>query len=47
LRAFTSVVIEPDALALYRLIVAGGWRLPNLAHTLDQSGMRVRSSPYR
>jgi TetR/AcrR family transcriptional repressor of mexJK operon len=41
LRAFTSVVIEPDALALYRLIVADGWRLPNLARAFDQSGMRV------
>src|SRR5277367_6564869 len=26
LRAFTSVVTEPDALALYRLIVAESWR---------------------
>jgi TetR/AcrR family transcriptional repressor of mexJK operon len=41
LRAFTSVVIEPDALALYRLIVADGWRFPNLARAFDQSGMRV------
>ena len=41
LRAFTSALIEPDALALYRLIVAEGWRFPNLAHVFDQSGMRV------
>jgi TetR/AcrR family transcriptional regulator, mexJK operon transcriptional repressor len=41
LRAFTSALIEPDALALYRLIVAEGWRFPNLAGVFDQSGMRV------
>jgi TetR/AcrR family transcriptional regulator, mexJK operon transcriptional repressor len=41
LRTFTSLVIEPDALALYRLIVADGWRFPSLARTFDQSGMRV------
>jgi AcrR family transcriptional regulator len=41
LRAFTSALIEPDALALYRLIVADGWRFPNLARVFDQSGMRV------
>src|SRR5277367_3132631 len=41
LRAFTSALIEPDALALYRLIVAEGWRFPNLARVFDQSGMRV------
>lgn len=41
LRAFTSALIEPDALALYRLIVADGWRFPDLARAFDQSGMRV------
>jgi AcrR family transcriptional regulator len=41
LRAFTSALIEPDWLALYRLLVAEGWRLPNLARVFDQSGMRI------
>ena len=41
LRAFTSALIEPDALALYRLIVADGWRFPGLARIFDQSGMQV------
>ncbi len=41
LRAFTLALIEPDALALYRLIVADGWRFPDLARVFDQSGMRV------
>jgi AcrR family transcriptional regulator len=41
LRAFTSALIEPDWLALYRLIVADGWRFPTLARVWDQSGMRV------
>ena len=41
LRAFTSALIEPDALALYRLIVADGWRFPHLSRVFDQSGMRV------
>ena len=41
LRAFTSALIEPDALALYRLIVADGWRFPDLARVFDRSGMRV------
>jgi AcrR family transcriptional regulator len=41
LRAFTSALIEPDALALYRLIVADGWRFPRLARIFDQSGMQV------
>jgi TetR/AcrR family transcriptional regulator, mexJK operon transcriptional repressor len=41
LRAFTSALIEPDVLALYRLIVAEGWRFPDLARVFDQSGMRV------
>jgi TetR/AcrR family transcriptional repressor of mexJK operon len=41
LRAFTSALIEPDALALCRLIVADGWRFPDLSRVFDQSGMRV------
>jgi TetR/AcrR family transcriptional repressor of mexJK operon len=41
LGAFTSALIESDALALYRLIVADGWRFPDLARVFDQSGMRV------
>jgi len=41
LRAFTSVVTEPDALALYRLVVAESWRLPVLGRAFEQSGMRV------
>ena len=31
LRAFVLALIEPDGLALYRLIVADGWRFPELA----------------
>ena len=41
LRAFVAALIEPDALALYRFIVADGWRFPDLARVFDQSGMRV------
>jgi TetR/AcrR family transcriptional regulator, mexJK operon transcriptional repressor len=41
LRAFTSALIEPDGLALYRLIVADGWRFPELSRVFDRSGMRV------
>jgi TetR/AcrR family transcriptional regulator, mexJK operon transcriptional repressor len=41
LSAFTSALIEPDGLALYRLIVADGWRFPELARAFDRSGMRV------
>ena len=41
LQAFTSALVEPDALALYRLIVADGWRFPGLARVFEQSGMRV------
>src|SRR5271169_4962436 len=41
LRAFTSALIEPEALALYRLIVADGWRFPDLARVFERSGMRV------
>jgi AcrR family transcriptional regulator len=41
LRAFVAALIEPDALALYRVIVADGWRFPDLARVFEQSGMRV------
>ena len=41
LRAFTSALIEPEWLSLYRLIVADGWRFPDLARVFEQSGMRV------
>jgi TetR/AcrR family transcriptional repressor of mexJK operon len=41
LSAFTSALIEPDGLALYRLIVADGWRFPELSRVFDRSGMRV------
>jgi AcrR family transcriptional regulator len=41
LRAFTSALVEPDGLALYRLIVADGWRFPQLSRVFDRSGMRV------
>jgi TetR/AcrR family transcriptional repressor of mexJK operon len=41
LRVFTSALIEPDWLALYRLIVADGWRFPDLARVFDHSGMRI------
>jgi AcrR family transcriptional regulator len=41
LRAFVSALIEPDGLALYRLIVADGWRFPELSRVFDRSGIRV------
>ena len=41
LRAFTSALIEPNGLALYRLIVADGWRFPELSRVFDRSGMLV------
>ena len=41
LGALTSGLIEPDALGLYRLIVAEGWRFPGLARIFEQSGMRM------
>ena len=41
LSAFVSALIAPDGLALYRLIVADGWRFPELARVFDRSGMRV------
>ena len=41
LRAFVAALIEPEALGLYRLIVAEGSRFPGLARAFEQSGMRV------
>jgi len=41
LHAFTTALLEPDALALYRLIVADGWRFPALSRAFDLSGTRV------
>jgi AcrR family transcriptional regulator len=41
LRAFVSALIEPDGLALHRLIVADGWRFPELSRVFDRSGIRV------
>jgi TetR/AcrR family transcriptional regulator, mexJK operon transcriptional repressor len=41
LRAFTAEVVKPDALALYRLVVADGWRFPDLSRAFEQSGMHV------
>jgi TetR/AcrR family transcriptional repressor of mexJK operon len=41
LRGFTSALIDPEMLSLYRLIVADGWRFPGLSRVFDQSGMRV------
>lgn len=41
LHAFTKALLEPDALALYRLIVADGWRFPALSTVFDLSGTRV------
>jgi len=41
LRAFVSALIEPDALALYRVVVADGWRLPTVAQAFNESGMRA------
>jgi TetR/AcrR family transcriptional repressor of mexJK operon len=41
LRAFISALVEPDGLALYRLIVADGRHFPELARVFEKSGMRV------
>lgn len=41
LRTFTTALIEPDWLALFRLIVAEGWRFPDLSRVFNQSGMSV------
>lgn len=34
-------LMQPEALALYRLIIADGWRFPALARTFEQSGLAV------
>ena len=39
--AFTAALTRPDALSLYRLIVADGWRFPALARLFERSGMAV------
>ena len=39
--AFTAALIKPDAMAIYRLIVADGWRYPALAQLFEQSGLDV------
>ncbi len=39
--AFTAALTQPQALAMYRLIVADGWRYPALARMFEQSGLAV------
>lgn len=39
--AFTAALTRPDAIALYRLIVADGWRFPTLARAFERSGVAV------
>ena len=39
--AFTATLTRPDALALYRLIIADGWRFPALAALFERSGMAM------
>lgn len=39
--AFTAALTRPEALAMYRLIVADGWRHPALARLFEQSGLAV------
>ncbi|MEJ0007993.1 MAG: TetR/AcrR family transcriptional regulator [Steroidobacteraceae bacterium] len=41
LRVFASALNAPDALALCRLLVAEGWRFPDLVGVFNQSGMRI------
>ena len=41
---FTAALVRPDALALYRIIVADGWRFPALARVFERSGMAVLRS---
>ncbi|MYM26268.1 TetR family transcriptional regulator [Duganella sp. FT135W] len=41
LHAFAFALIQPDALALYRVIVSDGWRIPNLSSVFEQTGMRL------
>jgi len=40
-REIVSELVRPDALALYRLIIADGWRFPALARMFEQSGTVV------
>jgi TetR/AcrR family transcriptional repressor of mexJK operon len=40
-RQIVDGLLQPDALALYRLIIADGWRFPALARTFEQSGIAV------
>lgn len=42
--AFTAALTQPEALAMYRLIVADGWRYPALARMFEQSGLAVLRS---
>ena len=39
--AFTAALTQPQALAIYRLIVADGWRHPALARMFEQSSLAV------
>jgi TetR/AcrR family transcriptional repressor of mexJK operon len=41
LRAFALALVAPDTLALYRLIVADGWRFPDLSRVFEQAGMHL------
>ncbi len=38
---FTAALTQRDALALYRVIIADGWRFPTLARAFEQSGVSV------
>jgi TetR/AcrR family transcriptional regulator, mexJK operon transcriptional repressor len=40
-REIVSGLMRPEALALYRLIIADGWRFPALARTFEQFGLAV------
>lgn len=40
-REIVGGLMQPDALALYRLIIADGWRFPALARLFQQSGVAV------
>ena len=39
--AFTAALVQPEALGIYRLIVADGWRCPALARMFEQSGLAL------
>ena len=41
LRGFTAALVAPDFLSLYRLIVADGWRFPELSRVFEHAGMRL------